>query len=57
MCGQSRHIKKKCLKGGAGLENGSESQTNTVTFDDKFSKEEMCILVACSLVAMEKRMC
>ena len=35
MCGQFGHIKKKCPKGGAGSENGSDSKTNTVTFDDE----------------------
>ena len=35
MCGQSGHIKKKCLKDGASSANGSNSQTNIVTFDDE----------------------
>ena len=32
---QSRHIKKKCPEGGVGLANRSDSQTNTITFDDE----------------------
>ena len=35
VCGQSGHIKKKYPKGGAGSTNGSDSQTNTVIFDDE----------------------
>ena len=34
MCRQSGHVKKKCPKGGAGYANGSNSQTNIITFDD-----------------------
>ena len=32
---QSGHIKKNCTKGRASLKNGSNSQTNIVTFDDE----------------------
>ena len=35
VCGQSGHIKKTCTKGRAGSENGSNSQTNVITFDDE----------------------
>ena len=34
VCGQSRHVKKKCQKGGARWANGSNSQTNIVTVDE-----------------------
>ena len=35
VCGQSGHIKKNCPKGRVGSTNGSNSQTNIVTFDDE----------------------